>query len=213
MREYLENKGVVYDGYAGLAAGGANLIDSFLNVYNDFDAMEKQKKEEKENKTNKVIIEEPCKFECDEVQDKKKKRKRKQKKPEFIMIFDDMSGLLRHPSVQKLLKNSRHYKTKIIIASQGITDLHPEELAQLDYLALFKNFSDKKLEFLYERLQLHLPMEKFIDLYKYVTSQTFDKGFNSFILINLPFEKFYINLDTEIKPQDINHIEKEEEKK
>lgn len=197
IRKYLDKKKIVYESYSSPEEDGVNIIETFMEVNNGFKEGKEAPKEQEKPK-----IENPCKFESEE-ELKSKKRKRKEEPPEYFLIFDDMSGYLRQPSISKLIKNSRHFRTKIVLSTQSVSDIHPHIFGQMDYIAIFKNFNEQSLDFLYEKLQLHMTEEQFKKLYHFVTSQKFGKDYNCFILINLPEEKFYINFDKEVFLKDL----------
>jgi hypothetical protein len=195
IRKYLEKNKITYDAYSSVEEDGVNMIETFMEVNSGFN--EDKKKEIKEE--NKPVIENPCKFECDEEKkNKNKKRKKEETPPEYFIIFDDMSGYLRKPSVLKLIKNSRHFRAKIVISTQSVSDVHPHVFGQMDYIALFKNFNEDSLDFLYEKIQLGITLEEFKKLYYYVTSQTFGNNYNCFLLIHMADETFYMNLDKQV---------------
>lgn len=111
--------------------------------------------------------------------------------PENIFIFDDISYDLSNKSISKLMKQNRHYKSKVIISSQYITDLTPSSRLQLDYCLVFKNLSLANLRNLYYSLNIWIDFNKFKQLYK--TATTYNK--HSFLYIDNYHQEFRINFD------------------
>ena len=164
IRKFLKQKKITYDAYTSVEEDGVNMVEAFMDV-NKYPG----ESEEKEEVKNDV-----CKFIA--VDEKGKPKKKKKDKPrEYFIIFDDMTGYLRKPAILKLIKLSRHFRTKIIISTQSIADIHPDVHAQMDYIAVFKNFNEDSLDFLYEKLRLGISLEQFKELYHYVTSLKFER--------------------------------------
>lgn len=195
IRNFLDKNKISYDSYSSVEEDGVNILETFMEVNSGF--KDKSRKDEQAEDSH-PLIENACKFHCDEEGKDKKKRKREEEPPEYFLVFDDMSGFLRKPSVLKLIKNSRHFRTKIVLSTQGVSDVHPHVFGQMDYIAVFKNFNEDSLDFLYEKLQLGISLEEFKEIYHYVTSMKFGDNYNCFLLINLPEEKFFVNLDKEV---------------
>jgi hypothetical protein len=102
-----------------------------------------------------------------------KKPKTKVLYPEYIIVLDDLGARMRDGSLTQLLKTNRHYKTKVIMSAQNITDLQPAAIGQLDYTLVFGRVPDDKIERLREQLDLGISEEKFLNLYKDATSQPY----------------------------------------
>lgn len=126
-----------------------------------------------------------------------KKRKPKPEKmvaPEVIFVLDDLSKELRSESIGMLLKTNRHYKSKVIISSQYPKDLKPESLKQLDYLLLLGKHTDDKLTEIYNQVDLSIPLDSFLRLYHYATSNPF-----SFLYIDVNKDEYRKNFNKELK--------------
>ena len=95
----------------------------------------------------------------------KKKKQSKYAPLEWIIIFDDVGGEIRAKSVNELLKTNRHWKSKVIVSTQYVTDLEPAARRQFDYWLLFPKLSLKNLEMVRESAGLPLEEEQFVDLY------------------------------------------------
>ncbi len=121
-----------------------------------------------------------------------KERKSKYRAPEFMIVFDDLSGELKSNSLIELLKKNRHYKTKMIISSQWIHDLKPESRKQMDLFLVFKGFTDKKIAEIYKDCDSSIPFETFVEIYKQATEKPF-----SFMYIDTRSDKFRCNFNQE----------------
>jgi hypothetical protein len=89
--------------------------------------------------------------------------------PRYIFVLDDMSGQLKNPALNKLLKENRHYLSKVIISSQYPNDLMPEARKQIDYWMLFGGHSQDKLLEMYRNADLHIDYPTFDALYQDAT--------------------------------------------
>jgi hypothetical protein len=98
------------------------------------------------------------------------KKKKKLIYPQYIIVIDDMGAAMRDKNITQLLKTNRHYKTKVILSGQNFNDLEPAAIRQLDYCLVFGKVPDDKMEKLHEDLDLSLPFDKFLELYKDATS-------------------------------------------
>ena len=103
----------------------------------------------------------------------KKKKKEKYKAPKLIFIFDDLSGELLSPSVTQLLKKNRHFKCKTLISSQYFNDLSLPARKQLDYVLLYRGLAQSidKMRDIYRNLDLSVPFETFVQVYRYCTAK------------------------------------------
>ena len=93
--------------------------------------------------------------------------------PEYIIVIDDMGSAMRDKSITQLLKTNRHYKTKVILSGQNLNDLEPAAIRQLDYCLVFGRIPVDKLIKLREDLNLTLPEDKFLDIYKDATAKPY----------------------------------------
>lgn len=103
----------------------------------------------------------------------KKKRKTKKITPKYIIICDDAGSSMRDKYLTKIMKNNRHYKSMVLLSSQYLNDLRPEQIKQLQYVFLFSRFSDDKLLELYKSLQLSVSFDEFYKLYKDATEKQY----------------------------------------
>ena len=132
----------------------------------------------------------------------KKKKRPKEKAPKIIVVFDDLSTEIKAPSLTALMKKNRHFKSKIIIASQYWNDMDLQARKQIDYVLLFQGLSQSlaKLEDIYKNCDLSIPFELFVKLYRFCTSERFH--FMWIDVVNSEFRKdfshkFEISKDTD----------------
>jgi len=92
----------------------------------------------------------------------------------FLIIIDDQGQDCRDQHLEQLLKTARHLRTSVIIASQSVTDLLPNQWGNLDYCLLFKGQPEKRLEKLHEALGIPISYPEFYDLYTHATQKPHD---------------------------------------
>ena len=101
--------------------------------------------------------------------------------PENVFILDDLSKQsLRSPRIINLLKESRHYKLRVFISSQGVLHITPDSMQNLWSLYLFRGFSKKQIFQLADRISTSLTPQMLWDLYKSITKECYQ-----FMNINL----------------------------
>jgi hypothetical protein len=142
----------------------------------------------------------------EEPRTQKKKKRPKEKAPKIIFVFYDLSTEVKAPSLTALMKKNRHFKSKIIIASQYWNDMDLQARKQIDYVLLFQGLSKSltKLSDIYKNCDLSIPFELFVDLYRFCTSERFH--FMWIDVINSKFRKDFsykleIPKDTDDDPQ------------
>lgn len=189
IKKYLDEKDMPYEIYPHFKDEDGDHIESFLEANTRCPPPEQEPPRAAPCAT--PTMGSVCNFSAPT---KEKEKEKKEVEPEYIIVFDDLSIALRHPSVNKLVKNSRHYRAKIILSSQSILDLHPSCFSQLDYVAIFKNMNDDSLLKLYERIEPSIPYETFYDVYHKITSEPY-----SFLFIDRANEKYRKNLNCLIK--------------
>jgi hypothetical protein len=125
-----------------------------------------------------------------------KEKKAKYRAPEYIIVFDDFSNELKDPAITKLMKQNRHYKSKVIISSQWAYDIQPSVRKQIQIWILFAGIPDDKLEKLHSQIAIpRISTETFVGFYHFCTSERYSfmfiqvgnfeyrKNFNELILI------------------------------
>ena len=119
--------------------------------------------------------------------------------PEYIFVLDDLSTELSKPIVSAFLKKNRHFKCKVILSSQWWNDLHPQARQQLDYLLLFPNIPQNKLEIIHKEADLTIDLPLFDELYRQATFERYH-----FLYVDVRNEKFRIDFTDEFILPDEN---------
>lgn len=114
--------------------------------------------------------------------------------PEIIVVFDDLGEALRHPSISQWCKIHRHLKSKTIISTQSLTDIHPQCFVQFDYVIVFPKFLEEKLIRIHQLLDLGIDIGKFLELYRLATCRPFH-----FLYIDVRRENYRMNFDTKFE--------------
>lgn len=95
--------------------------------------------------------------------------------PKYIFVFDDISAELKNnANVKELLKQNRHYQSKVIISSQYVNDLAPDSRAMIDVWILFGGHNDEKLKDIYESTDNTVDFETFKKLYDNATQEQYN---------------------------------------
>ena len=94
--------------------------------------------------------------------------------PENIFILDDLSKTaLRNTRIINLLKESRHYRLRVFISSQGLLHITPDAMQNLWSVYLYKGFSKKQIYQLAERISTSLSPDELWSVYKSITKQKY----------------------------------------
>jgi len=142
--------------------------DTGRNILNDLINELKQKEEDEE-------VEKPKKeklkihIESDTEEEEEKEYKDPKLYNENIIVIDDQGEEMRNKAVTRLCKIGRHSKIMTIMSGQSITDLKPSAIAQLQYVLLYPQISDEKIEEIHKKLKIGLPLNDFKQLYEYAT--------------------------------------------
>ena len=113
--------------------------------------------------------------------------------PELLFVFDDLSEELPHLIIiNKLLKENRHFKAKVIISTQWLTDLPKGARNNVDYALLFAQIPEDKLEQTYQDLALTVSFPVFLRMYYDATSTL-----HNFLYVDAIESKFRKNFDQE----------------
>lgn len=167
--------------------GGENQITEILNTIEEDDKEEPEEEEEKPEL-------QPEYMRDNFTPEEEIERKKKKIKFNYLWIFDDLSSDMRDKEVCRLVKKNRHYRSRVIISSQSLTDIKPECHAQLYALCLFTGITDTQLEKIYEKYQMFLPVEEFIAVYKKVTAERYQ-----FLTLIPTEQELRINLNRKIE--------------
>lgn len=168
MRKYFEQKGNSFIGYTSFKEDGVDQLFELVKHLQD-----KAEQEEEEEDKEVPVVKPTIKLNFgDPEEDEKPKKKKKEKfrAPEYVIVCDDISGELKNPALESLLKANRHYKMKVIIASQWVHDMNPAQIKQMDYILLFRGHPIEKLKKIYVDADISIPFLAFYKMYKTATS-------------------------------------------
>jgi len=175
IKEWAEEKGLVFIGHESLKDDdGVDQLDLLIK--------ELQAKVNDEPQEKSI-------FDSDS-EDEEEPKKEKYQSPEYIFILDDLSTELKSNSIPRLLKVNRHFKSKTIISTQWLNDLHPMSRKQQDYLILFRGHPQKKLEEIHRDANISIPIEEFWRVYKFATEKPF-----SFLYVDCTTGEFRRNFN------------------
>lgn len=93
--------------------------------------------------------------------------------PKLFIIFDDISSDLKIPSVQELVKNSRHYEACCCFSSQAVVDVLPSCRKNADYFCLFSGLNEGDLERIRVDGSLPISLETLMKMYKKACEKKF----------------------------------------
>eukprot|EP00732_Lithocolla_globosa_P002435 Lithocolla_globosa_v1_NODE_1594_length_2461_cov_29.945968.p1 type:complete len:269 gc:universal NODE_1594_length_2461_cov_29.945968:1165-359(-) len=165
IKEYLEKKKINHQFFQSIKKDGANNLQLLLDQVK----MTEDESEEEDEPEPEVL-----KFSSKSLSVRIKKKKPKKISPKYIIIFDDISAELKDPFVSQLLKQNRHYKSKVIISSQWLNDIPPQSRRQIEYYIIFGGMNDDKLMELYKNADLDITFDQFYNLYHDATKQKYN---------------------------------------
>jgi hypothetical protein len=185
----VENRGQEFIGYTSFKEDGVDQLDALVTyLKNEAEAKMEEELEDDIPKPRKLI-------EVDDDNspvDRPKRKKEKYIAPEFMIIIDDLSSELKSKHLVSLLKMNRHFQMKCVVSSQYPLDLLPEARKNMDTVILFKGHTEQKLETIYKDLDIGLPFELFVKLYKNATREKY-----SF---------FYIDCRNDVYKKNFTHV-------
>jgi len=79
---------------------------------------------------------------------------------------------------------------KVIISSQYLNDMKPEERKQIDYWLLFRSLPEAKLEEVYKDTDATIPFETFLKMYKVATAEKYN-----FFYVDVPQDEYRRNFN------------------
>lgn len=166
-----------------------NQIENLLNnlIDEEKERITEEEQEIQKDKTINIVKAKPIFDEEKEETDDDEKKETKIA-PEYILVFDDMSGELSNATMSRLLKNSRHFKMKVIVASQYYNDIDKDARTQFDYILMWPRISEDKLLTIYTDFDLDIPYDLFKELYHNATSERFN-----FFYVDTRIEEFRKN--------------------
>lgn len=123
--------------------------------------------------------------------------------PEYIVIFDDLSGKqgTRDPWISKFLKKNRHYKAMTIVSTQWSRDLAPDSLGQSEYFILFQGMDPDMLEKIKHDTGLRIDLPTLVRIYKDATKDKYN-----FLYIDVKRAQFRKNFDEVYKIQSKENV-------
>jgi hypothetical protein len=183
IRDWAREKGIYFEGHT-------SIVDS--NKVNHLKLIIDELIELKEEQQNETTPEKKWGDESDD-EEEEKPRRSKYQEPEYMFILDDLSTEIKNPSVAALLKINRHFHSKTILSSQFLNDLKPDARLQLDYYLLFKGLPRLKIDDVYSKADLSLPLDDFNKMYHFATEEPY-----SFLYIDVRKDKFRRNFNTSI---------------
>ena len=195
IRKELEDKGVAIVPFNSIHEDGVDQLAMLVQQLQTEAKAEQVAKEAKKMAKLEGITKPPV-IRCDEddedcKEDKpKKKKKLKYRAPKYIIVLDDLSDELKSKSLVKLLKMNRHFQTKVIVSTQYLKDLLPEQIKQFDVILLFRDLTDKQLEHLFTHASLSVKFSEFLEMYKKATSEPY-----GFLYVDTREDKFRTNFD------------------
>lgn len=110
--------------------------------------------------------------------------------PKLFLVFDDISSDLKIPSVQELVKNSRHYEAACCFSSQAVVDVLPSCRKNADYFCLFSGLVESDLERIRTDGSLPVSLETLMKMYKEATKKRF-----SFLYVDTRTPQFRVCFD------------------
>lgn len=110
--------------------------------------------------------------------------------PKLFLVFDDISSDLKLPSVQELVKNSRHYEAACCFSSQAVVDVLPSCRKNADYFCIFSGLVETDLERIRTDGSLPVNLETLMKMYREATKKRF-----SFLYIDTRTPQFRINFN------------------
>ena len=198
IQEWCDDHEIPIEGFTSLIVDGSNKLEEELG-----DLKAEPSKDEKKKKVPepKQYIEVDEEFGFVEVQKAPeaapavRKRQSKFAPLDYIFVFDDLGDELRDKTVAQLLKTNRHWKAKVIVSTQYITDLAPASRRQFDYWLLFSKLSPKNLNMVRESAGLDLEEDEFVNLYNQATKRPYD-----FLYIDTRDMTYRCKFDTALAP-------------
>jgi hypothetical protein len=186
--KYLTKKKIEHELYTELGEDLKNIIKYIELNKSEEEEVKKETTEDKKDKHKHELLH----FDEDDHEIKITIRKKKPKiiSPEYIFVFDDLSTDLKSPDISKLVKQNRHYKSKVIISSQYPFDLQPQCRAQMDYWLLFGGQPEDKMEQIYKYADLSNNFNTFMEIYKDATKDKYN-----FLYIDTTYDNFRKNFN------------------
>jgi len=185
IKTWLEEHEIPHTFYTEIVSPkGVNMLQTYIEAFKEVPEEPEEEEKPKAVKYDDVDPELSVKV--------RKKRAKKYQTPAYFFVFDDMSAELRNSNISVFLKQHRHWKTKVLISSQGAKDIRPDSVKQIDYLLLFGGLQDNLKE-LYEKLYNFTDYETFEKCYKFATAEKYN-----FLYIDFKAGEFRKNFNERI---------------
>lgn len=125
-----------------------------------------------------------------------KVKKPKKVAPEYLFVFDDISSELeKNETFQTFVKQNRHYKAKVLICTQDITDITTDARRMIDNWLILGSHPESKLRIIYNYINPPCEFEDFKKLYSYCTAKPYGI---LHVMSNTEKNPFRLNFNTEI---------------
>lgn len=201
IQEWCDEHDVAIEGYTSLVVDGENKLEAELGDLKA-DPKEKGKPAAKPAAVNAYIeIDDEVGFikapaAAEKPPEEAKKPKSKFQPLDYIFVFDDIGDELKDKTIAQLLKTNRHWKSKVIVSTQYITDVAPAARRQFDYWLLFPKLSPQNLNMV--RLSAGVPLEEeeFLDLYNQATAERYN-----FLYVDTQDVTYRHNFSTSLNPR------------
>lgn len=166
MREYFKEKGVDFVIHTAIKENGRNYLEELVSQLKS-EAMERDA--EKQRQRHKKQRWGRREMNILDVEEEEREKRSKYQYPSYFILFDDISDQLRSEAFVTLVKNHRHYLSKVLVASQHFNDVPLGARKQIDYWLIFKGLDEDKLHDLYSESTLTVNFENFITMYHEAT--------------------------------------------
>jgi hypothetical protein len=193
-----EKMNVKFDGYTSLVDSETkeNILDGIVKTLEAEVEKQKAQPAAAAASSRPLIL-----LDTDPSTKEKKKKKPKEQAPKIIFVLDDLSDQLKSPVVTKLIKNHRHFKSKVLLSSQYWNDLDLQARQQINYFLAWRglgNSVDKLME-IYRNLGLTVPFPLFAVIYSECTKLQYN-----FMYVDVENSQFRRNFThkIELPPED-----------
>ena len=194
IEKYLQKNNINYIIYTSIYYDASN---TKINLLDSITKRIELKAASESNKQTKIVDDDLKYIKLSKISNVESRKKRSSKYivPEYLFVFDDISGELKYNlSYNTLIKHNRHYKCKTITSSQGYKDIPVTVRQNIDYLILYRNLSNDTLESIYDELQFDdLTFDQFKEIYLDVVAEPY-----YFLYIDTNNMELRVNFDKKI---------------
>lgn len=173
--EMLEGKKCKVHKYNGIKEGKINHLENLMKRFGDEDDRKKKKAERRKltfRPPDIIKVDHPAEGSDDE-DEKAKASRSKYDVPRRVIFIDDVSrNELRDKYVCTAMKKVRHFDCRIFIAGHNVIHMEPDAFEQLFSVHVFKGFSNRYIEMLWERLpSCPIDVKEFQTIYDVATEE------------------------------------------